>query len=69
MVDLCTLFKSISWHVWGVLELGISKGIGVSEESITEGVLIAFAKYGGKNVVVKKFTRYQESKNGADLEM
>ena len=69
MVDLCTLFKSISWHVWEVLELGISKGIGVSEESITDGVLIALAKYGGKNVVVKKFTRYQESKNGADLEM
>jgi len=69
MVDLCTLFKSISWHVWGVLELGISKGIGISEESITDGVLIALAKFGGKYVVVKKFTRYQESKNGADLEM
>lgn len=69
MVDLCTLFNSISWHVWGVLELGISKGICVSEESITDGILIALAKYGGKNVVVSKFSRYQESKNGADLEM
>lgn len=69
MVDLCTLFKSISQHVWRFLELSSTTGIGVSEESITDGVLIALAKYGGKNVVVKKFTRYQESKNGADLEM
>lgn len=69
MVDLCTLFKSISQHVWRFLELSSTTGIGVSEESITDGILIALATCGGKNVVVRKFSRNQESKNGADLEM
>ncbi|MGV8104256.1 MAG: DUF6615 family protein [Mesotoga sp.] len=69
MVDLCTLFKSISQHVWRFLELSSTTGIGVSEESITDGILIALAACGGKNVVVRKFSRNQESKNGADLEM
>ena len=63
--DLCHLFAWTAWKTWWDLGDSQRLNISISEESITDMLLLEMLRR-TKRIVCKKFTRHEERKSGAD---
>jgi hypothetical protein len=65
----CTVFQLLARRTWGDLEDGFHSGLSISEESITDFLLLDLKKALPNNIFVRKFSKLQEGKStGADWE-
>ena len=65
MNDLCHLFACAAWKTWWDLRDSVKFDIAVSEDSITDMLLLEMLRRTNQ-LVCKRFTRRQEAKSGAD---
>ena len=63
--DLCNLFAWTAWKTWWDLSDSQRLGLSISEESITDMLLLEMLRR-TKRIACKKFTRAGEKKSGAD---
>ncbi len=63
--DLCHLFEWTAWKTWRDLYDSQRLGLSISEESITDMLLLEMLRR-TKRIACKKFTRAGERKSGAD---
>ena len=63
--DLCHLFAWTAWKTWWDLGDSLRLNISISEESITDLLLLEMLRRTNR-IVCKKFTRHEERKSGAD---
>lgn len=63
---LCRLSKTISSQIWGEIRDSEKYGINIGEESITDHLLLKVARCRDLDIAVYKFSRKEESRQGAD---
>jgi hypothetical protein len=69
MPQPCALFRLAARCVWALLRNSSRFQLGISEESITDFLLLSLKRAFPNNVFIKKFTKVQEGKTtGADWE-
>ncbi len=67
-LKLCDDFVKEAQKVWNWLKISHLTNIKISEESITDFILLDLQSKHPKEIITKKFSRFQESKIGADWE-
>ena len=68
MTSLCATFEALAERTWHYLDAAQQTEIRIGEETLTDINLIDIQRRHDREVLSVKFTRAQESKNGADWE-